>query len=101
MIKYQSLLNMKREETLVQMCTPHACMYNYIYTVSLFLPPSLSPVAIIRNYGNVLVELSSVIPDGMVAFFPSYEYMVSGGTLCYHGYGCHRNTQSTSGSIRV
>ncbi|XP_019851833.1 PREDICTED: TFIIH basal transcription factor complex helicase XPD subunit-like [Amphimedon queenslandica] len=31
--------------------------------------------AIIRNYGNVVVELSSVIPDGIVAFFPSYEYM--------------------------
>lgn len=34
-------------------------------------------LAIIRNYGNVVVELSSVIPDGIVAFFPSYEYMVS------------------------
>jgi len=33
--------------------------------------------AVIRNYGNLLVELSAVVPDGMVCFFPSYLYMVS------------------------
>ena len=35
------------------------------------------PSAVVRNYGNLLVELSGVVPDGMVCFFPSYEYMVS------------------------
>jgi DNA excision repair protein ERCC-2 len=29
----------------------------------------------IRNYGNLLVELSSVVPDGIVCFFTSYRYM--------------------------
>jgi len=33
-------------------------------------------LAVIRNYGNLLVELSAVVPDGMVCFFPSYLYMV-------------------------
>lgn len=31
----------------------------------------------IRNYGNILVELCSCIPDGVVAFFTSYSYMES------------------------
>jgi len=34
-------------------------------------------LAVIRNYGSLLVELSVVVPDGMVCFFPSYLYMVS------------------------
>ena len=29
----------------------------------------------IRNYGNLLVELSSVVPDGIICFFTSYRYM--------------------------
>ncbi|KAL5008591.1 hypothetical protein ScPMuIL_014172 [Solemya velum] len=32
-------------------------------------------VAVIRNYGNLLVELACVVPDGMVCFFTSYVYM--------------------------
>uniref|UniRef100_A0A4W4HTQ0 General transcription and DNA repair factor IIH helicase subunit XPD n=1 Tax=Electrophorus electricus TaxID=8005 RepID=A0A4W4HTQ0_ELEEL len=31
--------------------------------------------AVIRNYGNLLLELSAVVPDGIVAFFTSYVYM--------------------------
>ncbi len=34
-------------------------------------------VAVIRNYGNLLVELSSTVPDGIVCFFTSYLYMES------------------------
>ena len=34
-------------------------------------------LAVVRNYGNLIVELSSSVPDGIVVFFPSYEYMVS------------------------
>ena len=34
-------------------------------------------VAVIRNYGNLLSDLSAIIPDGIACFFPSYEYMVS------------------------
>ena len=33
--------------------------------------------AVIRNYGNLLVEMGSVVPDGIVCFFTSYTYMVS------------------------
>ena len=32
-------------------------------------------ISIIRNYGNLLVELSEVVPDGIVCFFTSYKYM--------------------------
>jgi len=39
----------------------------------------LDVAAVIRNYGNLLVELSAVVPDGMVCFFPSYLYMVIAG----------------------
>uniref|UniRef100_A0A915LAG4 DNA 5'-3' helicase n=1 Tax=Romanomermis culicivorax TaxID=13658 RepID=A0A915LAG4_ROMCU len=31
--------------------------------------------AIIRNYGNLLVDLSAAVPDGIVCFFTSYLYM--------------------------
>jgi DNA excision repair protein ERCC-2 len=31
----------------------------------------------IRNYGALVVELSSAVPDGIVCFFPSYGYMES------------------------
>lgn len=31
----------------------------------------------IRNYGNLLLEMSAVVPDGIVAFFTSYQYMES------------------------
>lgn len=33
--------------------------------------------AVIRNYGNLLLEMSAVVPDGIVAFFTSYQYMES------------------------
>lgn len=33
--------------------------------------------AVIRNYGNLLVEMCTVVPDGVVAFFTSYVYMES------------------------
>lgn len=32
-------------------------------------------IAVIRNYGNLLVEMSCVVPDGIVGFFTSYTYM--------------------------
>ena len=34
-------------------------------------------VSVVRNYGNLLVEFSKIVPDGLVAFFPSYLYMES------------------------
>ncbi|CAH8528311.1 unnamed protein product [Heterobilharzia americana] len=34
-------------------------------------------VAVVRNYGHLLAQLSSVVPDGIVAFFPSYHYLES------------------------
>lgn len=36
-----------------------------------------APPAVIRNYGNLLLEMSAVVPDGIVAFFTSYQYMES------------------------
>jgi len=37
----------------------------------------MSFTAVMRNYGNLLVEMSAVVPDGIVCFFVSYQYMVS------------------------
>ncbi|XP_012277537.1 TFIIH basal transcription factor complex helicase XPD subunit isoform X2 [Orussus abietinus] len=34
-------------------------------------------VAVIRNYGQLLVEFAAIVPDGMVCFFTSYLYMES------------------------
>ncbi|KAJ3217138.1 DNA-dependent ATPase of the nucleotide excision repair factor 4 complex [Clydaea vesicula] len=34
-------------------------------------------LAVVRNYGNMLLEFSKIVPDGLVAFFPSYRYMES------------------------
>lgn len=31
----------------------------------------------VRNFGSILVEYSKIVPDGIVAFFPSYLYMES------------------------
>lgn len=33
--------------------------------------------AVVRNYGSILTEYAKVVPDGIVAFFPSYLYMES------------------------
>jgi DNA excision repair protein ERCC-2 len=32
---------------------------------------------VVRNFGSILVEYSKIVPDGVVAFFPSYLYMES------------------------
>ncbi|KAJ3086145.1 DNA-dependent ATPase of the nucleotide excision repair factor 4 complex, partial [Quaeritorhiza haematococci] len=34
-------------------------------------------LAVVRNYGNILLEYAKAVPDGLVAFFPSYLYMES------------------------
>lgn len=33
--------------------------------------------AVVRNFGSILIEYSKIVPDGIVAFFPSYLYMES------------------------
>lgn len=38
---------------------------------------SRDDTAVVRNYGNLLQELSKCVPDGIVVFFPSYIYMES------------------------
>ena len=40
--------------------------------------------AVIRNYGNLLVEFCSIVPDGIVCFFTSYIYMVRRLCLIFH-----------------
>lgn len=34
-------------------------------------------LAVVRNFGSVLLEFAKITPDGLVAFFPSYLYMES------------------------
>lgn len=31
--------------------------------------------AVMRNYGNLLIDFASIVPDGIICFFPSYRYM--------------------------
>ncbi|KAG9300434.1 hypothetical protein G9A89_010059 [Geosiphon pyriformis] len=33
--------------------------------------------AVVRNFGQILAECAKIVPDGIVAFFPSYLYMES------------------------
>nr|ODN87309.1 DNA excision repair protein ERCC-2 [Cryptococcus depauperatus CBS 7841] len=33
--------------------------------------------AVVRNFGSILIEMARTVPDGVVAFFPSYLYMES------------------------
>lgn len=42
----------------------------------------------IRNYGNLLLEMSAVVPDGIVAFFTSYQYMESTVASWYEQVRC-------------
>lgn len=34
-----------------------------------------SEPSVVRNYGNLVIELSKSVPDGVICFFPSYLYM--------------------------
>jgi DNA excision repair protein ERCC-2 len=34
-------------------------------------------VAVVRNYGQLLVEIATIVPDGVVCFFTSYLYLES------------------------
>ncbi|TPX69126.1 hypothetical protein SpCBS45565_g02654 [Spizellomyces sp. 'palustris'] len=34
-------------------------------------------LAVVRNFGNILIEFAKIVPDGLVCFFPSYLYMES------------------------
>jgi len=34
-----------------------------------------SDPGVVRNYGRLLLEMASAVPDGMVCFFVSYSYM--------------------------
>lgn len=34
-----------------------------------------SDLGVVRNYGRLLLEMVSVVPDGVVCFFVSYSYM--------------------------
>ncbi|CAK9304415.1 unnamed protein product [Gordionus sp. m RMFG-2023] len=36
---------------------------------------SRDDIGVIQNYGNLLVQLSEIVPDGIVCFFTSYLYM--------------------------
>lgn len=47
-------------------------------------------VAVIRNYGQLLVEFAATVPDGLVCFFTSYLYMESVVAAWYvHTYIFH------------
>jgi DNA excision repair protein ERCC-2 len=39
--------------------------------------------AVVRNYGTLLLEMAKIVPDGLVAFFPSYIYLETIVALWY------------------
>ena len=41
----------------------------------ILIPQVRSDPAVIRNFGNLLLELAKVTPDGLLCFFTSYAYM--------------------------
>ena len=53
-------------------------IFNFLYQVSISSKyETRDDMAVIRNYGNLLADMAAVVPDGMVCFFTSYEYMES------------------------
>ncbi|KAI3630788.1 hypothetical protein MIR68_012223 [Amoeboaphelidium protococcarum] len=48
--------------------------------------------SVVRNYGNLLISMSKIVPDGIVVFFPSYIYLES---------IVHQWTQSLAGGQSV
>uniref|UniRef100_A0A915CLA5 General transcription and DNA repair factor IIH helicase subunit XPD n=1 Tax=Parascaris univalens TaxID=6257 RepID=A0A915CLA5_PARUN len=44
---------------------------------------SRDDAAVIRNYGNLVLEVASIVPDGVVVFFTSYVYMENVVSIWY------------------
>ncbi|KAM8794024.1 general transcription and DNA repair factor IIH helicase subunit XPD isoform 1-T1 [Eudromia elegans] len=57
-------------------------------------------IAVIRNYGNLLLEMSAVVPDGIVAFFTSYQYMEN-IVASWASWRTSRGTNSSSSRRRT
>mmetsp|Transcript_14369 Transcript_14369/g.23917 ORF Transcript_14369/g.23917 Transcript_14369/m.23917 type:complete len:770 (+) Transcript_14369:56-2365(+) len=63
------------------MSLPRACMCPLVVTRGSDQQPISTKFdlrndpAVVRNYGSLLIEMSGVVPDGMVCFFTSYIYM--------------------------
>jgi DNA excision repair protein ERCC-2 len=50
-------------------------------------------VSVVRNYGALLLSLAATVPDGLVAFFPSYSYMEM-IVAAWHGMGILRELET-------
>lgn len=61
-------------EELVICCENLTCDYSDQLPVSTKFDMRSDP-GVVRNYGKLLVEMVSVVPDGIVCFFVSYSYM--------------------------
>lgn len=44
--------------------------------------------AVVRNFGSILIDMAKTVPDGIVAFFPSYLYMESIVSAWYDMVSC-------------
>ncbi|KAM1343943.1 hypothetical protein PS2_007999 [Malus domestica] len=44
-----------------------------------------SDLGVVRNYGRLLLEMVSAVPDGVVCFFVSYSYMDMNSAYVLHG----------------
>ena len=56
---------------------PVLLSYLLLFCKIYYIAVIINQLAVIRNYGNLLLSMASVIPDGLVCFFTSYVYMVS------------------------
>ena len=80
---FQQILNIKQSviSARFQMSLHKPCICPLIITKGSDQVPITSKnemrkdPAVARNYGNLLIELAAVVPDGMICFFPSYSYM--------------------------
>lgn len=52
--------------------------------------------SVVRNYGSILIEYCKIVPDGVVAFFPSYLYMESIVAAWHDMVSFRRNPYSTA-----
>lgn len=54
----------------------------------------------IRNYGNLLLEMSAIVPDGIVAFFTSYVYMENIVASWYEQV-CKKNNSAINSDFQI
>ena len=58
-------------------------------------------LAVIRNYGNLLVEMATIVPDGLVCFFVSYQYLENTVAAWYEQVSGQNQMVRTSKPVEI